>query len=319
MLTIAINVTLVALIALPIGAAILGITIHFFLKSRRLMNEALQANKSRSISSIPQSKKTVTGMKDEIAELEKRLAMQRLDVVIQPAPPAVSTPEKSPKKFNTKDENVVRNLKDTIAEQQEMLNEYLKQVEDLENENRMELSQQNEELQNEIKRLETIVAKKDNDIDALKQQAGMVQKMSDKIEEVYREFELLQEKMTTLESQAAKANTMAIELEDAKQSYEQLFKDVSRKQEKLEDAMMEAQRLRQELEITEDKLAEANFQRQQMQRKIQFLQDMNTDMLSMSETNKKLQTELRRIGELESMLNMMSEERDFLLRKQDKK
>jgi hypothetical protein len=38
-------------------------------------------------------------------------------------------------------------------------------------------------------------------------------------------------------------------------------------------------------------------------------------MQSISDTNKKLQTELRRIGELESMLNMMAEERDFLLRK----
>lgn len=287
------------------------------------MNEALQANKSRSISGTPQSRKTAASMKDEIAELEKRLAMQRLDVVIPPAQnkvvPAAPAPEKSSKKYGSSDENVVRSLKDTITQQQEMLNEYLKNVEELENENRKELSQQNEELHNEIKRLETIIAKKDNDIDALKQQAGMVQKMSDKIEEVYREFELLQEKMTTLESQAGKANNMAIELEDTKQAYEQLYKDVSRKQEKLEEAMMEAQRLRQELEVTEDKLAEANFQRQQMQRKIQFLQDMNTDMLNMSETNKKLQTELRRIGELESMLNMMSEERDFLLRKQTKK
>jgi hypothetical protein len=38
-------------------------------------------------------------------------------------------------------------------------------------------------------------------------------------------------------------------------------------------------------------------------------------MQSISDTNKKLQTEMRRIGELESMLNMMAEERDFLLRK----
>ena len=73
--------------------------------------------------------------------------------------------------------------------------------------------------------------------------------------------------------------------------------------------------MRQELGTLEDKLAEANLQRQQLQKKVQFLQDMNSDMQSMSETNKKLQTELRRIGELESMLNMIAEERDHLLRK----
>ena len=289
------------------------------------MQEALHANKSGTISGVSQNTTTVDSLKDEIVELEKKLSRQRFDTVIPPAQPvtvpAVSTPtpEKVSKKNSLQDENVVQVLKDTIAQQQQMLNGYLKQVEELESEKRSELSQEIEELQDEIKRLETVIEKKDNDIDALKQQAGMVQKMSDKIEEVYREFELLQEKMSTLESQAGKANSMAIELEDTKQANEQLFKDVTRKQEKLEEAMMEAQRLRQELEVTEDKLAEANFQRQQLQRKIQFLQDMNTDMISMSETNKKLQTELRRIGELESMLNMMSEERDFLLRKQVKK
>jgi len=65
----------------------------------------------------------------------------------------------------------------------------------------------------------------------------------------------------------------------------------------------------------EDKLSEANLQRQQLHKKVQFLTDLNNDMQSIADTNKKLQTELRRIGELESMLNMMSEERDFLLRK----
>jgi len=69
----------------------------------------------------------------------------------------------------------------------------------------------------------------------------------------------------------------------------------------------------------EDKLAEANLQRQQLQKKVQFLQELNADMQNISETNKKLQTELRRIGELESMLTMMAEERDQLLRKKSDK
>jgi hypothetical protein len=38
-------------------------------------------------------------------------------------------------------------------------------------------------------------------------------------------------------------------------------------------------------------------------------------MQTMTAANKHMQTELRRIGELESMLNMMTEERDQLLRK----
>ena len=41
-------------------------------------------------------------------------------------------------------------------------------------------------------------------------------------------------------------------------------------------------------------------------------------MQHVSESNQKLQNELRRIGELESMLSMIAEERDRLLNKGDK-
>ena len=93
------------------------------------------------------------------------------------------------------------------------------------------------------------------------------------------------------------------------------MKELARKQEKLEEVMNENHRMRREMDDLEDKLSEANAQRQQLFKKVQFLTDLNNDMQSMSETNKKLQTEMRRIGELESMLNMMAEERDYLLKK----
>ena len=108
---------------------------------------------------------------------------------------------------------------------------------------------------------------------------------------------------------------LAIELEDTKYTYEQVHKELLRKQEKLEELMEENQLLRHQKNEAEDKLADANLQRQQLHKKVQFLSDLNSDMQNIADTNKKLQTDLRRIGELESMLNMMSEEREFLLRK----
>ena len=80
----------------------------------------------------------------------------------------------------------------------------------------------------------------------------------------------------------------------------------------------ENQRLHTALSTTEDKLAEANIQRQQLQKKVQFLQDINNDLQHVSESNQRLQNELRRIGELESMLSMIAEERDRLLKKGNK-
>jgi uncharacterized protein YlxW (UPF0749 family) len=62
----------------------------------------------------------------------------------------------------------------------------------------------------------------------------------------------------------------------------------------------------------EDKLREANHQRQQLQKKISYLEELNNDLHMVADANKKLEGQLKRMGELESMLNVVSEERDKL-------
>ena len=106
-----------------------------------------------------------------------------------------------------------------------------------------------------------------------------------------------------------------MELEETKEAYYQLKNDTIRKQDKLQELLSENAKLYQQLADTEDKLSEANMQRQQLLKKTKMLEDLNNDFQTVAETNQKLQTELRRIGELESMLNMMMEERDNLLRR----
>jgi chromosome segregation ATPase len=209
----------------------------------------------------------------------------------------------------------VQDLKNTIAQQQRMLDSYLQKVEELENEGREELNARIEELEMKVDELMGGIEEKDETIKDLTQQASAGQRMASKIEEVYQEFEQLQIKMGALEKQASRANNLAIELEDTKYSYEQVHREILRKQEKMEELMDENQRMRIQMDELEDKLSEANLQRQQLHKKVQFLTELNNDMQGIADTNKKLQTELRRIGELESMLNMMAEERDFLLRK----
>ena len=121
--------------------------------------------------------------------------------------------------------------------------------------------------------------------------------------------------MASLEKQASQANNFMIELEDAKEAFNQLNKDLIKKNEQLQNILTENQRMHQQLCETEDKLQEANMQRQQLFKKVKVLEEMNADFQSIADAHQKLQTELRRIGELESMLNMMTEERDQLLRK----
>lgn len=306
MFTIAIHLSLIELSVLLVVAIIFGLAVHFFIASRRSLLQTLEATGQRPQKPLPekkQKKELIPAKKTKAIEEEyaPRLSFQQST--------AFTTAQSSPR------EDLTQDLKTTIAQQQKQLSALLLKVEQIEQDGKEELKAENEELQEEIKHLEGILEKKNEEMAALKQQAAMAQKMSARIEEVYAEFEHLQSKMQAMEMQASRANKLAIELEDAREAFEQVHKEVARKQERMEELFMENQRLQQELNVIEDKLAESNLQRQQMQKKIQFLQDLNTDMQSMSDTNTKLQTELRRIGELESMLNMISEERDYLLRK----
>jgi chromosome segregation ATPase len=305
-----INLSLLEIAVLLAGALILGLAIYFFIDSQKSLKQALKKTNEKvtlrpgfyGTSPVAKANRVVEPVREGIKEAKRNYSAE--------AEKPVSVKTKTLPK-----EESIESLKETVLQQQKLLNSFLRQVEEIENEGREELEMQNKHLQGEIKGLEAQLEKKNAELEEVKQQASMSERMAAKIEEVYQEFDLLQAKMVTLEKQASRANNLALELEDTRQSYEQIHKDLQRKAEKLEEAFLENQRLQQQLNTSEDKLAEANLQRQQLQKKVLFLQDLNTDLQTVSDTNKKLQTELRRIGELESMLDMIAEERDYLLRK----
>lgn len=311
MITAAINLTLIESLAFLLVVLIFGIAIYLFLKSRQSLQQTIKAGKGVFSGNLK---------KDKVEEnirtplFEKEQSFARFRQQIQEHVTTVL-----PKKAVHGEENITQDLKHTISQQQKLLNTYLKKVEDLENEGKEELRNENKELQKDILKLQNVIEQKDAEMEELQQESLTAHKMAARVEEVYKEFDLLQEKMATLEKQASRANSLAIELEDVRHSYEAVHNELLRKQEKLEEVMTENQRMRLDMNILEDKLAEANLQRQQLHKKVQFLTDLNTDLQSISDTNKKLQTEIRRIGELESMLNMMAEERDFLLRRKKDK
>ncbi|MFL5810764.1 MAG: hypothetical protein ACJ749_14675 [Flavisolibacter sp.] len=311
MTTLEINLTLIEFIAVPLAAAILGATVYFFLKSRQSLRDALDTNKKKF---PPASIEKIARYQRSLPELEELKRVHHETATVEKAPSATTT-----KKSFERDENIVHQLKTTIADQQKVLESYLEKVGELEDQGKEELRKQNDNLQKEIHKLHLVIERKDEELDAVQQQATTAQRMAEKIEEVFEEFDLLQSKMAAVEKQASKANEFAMELEDTKQSYAQLHKELARKQEKLEEALSEKHRMHQQIELLEDKLSEANLQRQQLLKKVQLLQELNTDMQTISEANKKLQTEIRRIGELESMLTMMAEERDYLLKKKAEK
>jgi len=310
MTLISINPILIEFIVVPLVVIIFGATLYFFFKSRKSLEETLRATKRHRVGET--KKENISSQKrGSLVELEEQFARMRYEASL----PKQEKFEQPSKKLTHKEEMAVQDLKNTIAQQQKMLDNYLQKVEELENEGKEELNEKIDQLERKVDELIAVIEQKDEELKDLNQQVAVGQRMASKIDEVYQEFEQLQSKMTVLEKQAGRANNLSIELEDTKYSYEQAHKELLRKQEKLEEFMEANQQMRVDMEVLEDKLSEANFQRQQLHKKVQFLTELNNDMQGIADNNKKLQTELRRIGELESMLNMMAEERDFLLRK----
>ena len=314
MYLLAFNLTLLEIIILQIGAIVLGITIYFFWTSNKALSATLKQSRSK-LDIIPKrgilerfgiNIITIEDLQERVSKLKNRPA----EVSVKKIHPVQQVPEPV-------SEISVTSLKEAVVQQQQTLGALLKKIDSLESNahSKKDLLVENEELEKKIEKLELLLDTKDGEIKRIKQQEAVAQQMAARIDEVYKEFDLLQHKIISLEKQAGKANELTIELEDAKQLSEQLQKDLERKHEKLEELIEESQRLHTLLNTTEDKLAEANLQRQQLQKKVQFLQDVNNDMQNVSESNKKLQNELRRIGELESMLSMIADERDRLLNK----
>ena len=161
--------------------------------------------------------------------------------------------------------------------------------------------------------------RKDAELRELRQQAELNQNLQNHFEEVQSGYEELQLKVQKMEQQAWQAAEMAIKVDSLEQSNEQLEKTLHKKEEKVRELSVENGRLHEMLNQTEDKLSEANFQRQQLQKKTQFLEEINSDMQQMSDANRKLKNELRRVAELESMLNLITEERDALLKRRSTK
>jgi chromosome segregation ATPase len=312
MFHLSIPLSTIEVVMLLVVATITVLVIRFFIISQRNLKQALQKTNQNYFQKpsfeAPPRKKAVDILQERAKEGPAK--------PVYTAEPVVEEKLSRKKQPGAAKEESVEHLKETIQQQQRLLNGFLKQVEEIENEGKEELQLENKHLQKEIRMLELQLEEKDAEMAELKQQAAVSDRMNARIEEVYQELEELQSKMMQLEKQATRANSLALELEDTRESFEQVHKELKRKNEKLSEAFEENEVLKAQMREIEDKLAESNLQRQQLQRKTQFLQDLNTDLQGISDTNKKLSSELRRIGELESMLNMIAEERDHLLQKQ---
>jgi chromosome segregation ATPase len=261
-----------------IAAALLGVVIYYFLRSRRSLKSILLSHKNLAV---------IMDYDPGETEFSKRKAK----TVALKSVPATNN-QKNVIEFNNVQSSpeAIHTLKDSIIHQRSVLENLLNKVQEIEEKKVADIESKvdREELKEKIELLEWKLKEKEQELQKIRNLEAGSKKTAEKLEEVYREFELLQSKIERLEKQAGRANTVEMELEKSKNEYEQLKKDISKKADKIEELTAETQKKHQQLCEAEDKLAK---------------------------TNRKLHGEMRRIGELESMLHMISEERDHLLHK----
>jgi myosin heavy subunit len=121
------------------------------------------------------------------------------------------------------------------------------------------------------------------------------------MQNAYEEFNALREKLSKVES-LSNPPSRQFEFEELQQNHLKLIREYDEYKQKHLGLLEENQRLSRLLADTEEKLRESNFQRQQLQKKITFLEELNRDLQQISEHNKKLENQLRRMSEIEVML-----------------
>lgn len=387
------SLTLIEIIVLMLGAITLGITIHFFITSRRsfstsaieasaktnkeleewklryfndmenkekemgllkekltlaeenkdnssieaeelsIVNKKLKAEIQSLRNSIPDSseldelKLINKKLKDDIDALQKnitdsteadelRLMNRKLKAEIESFRNTSATRTESEKPGGYIEE--LRLAQNSLIEHNEKINKLLGQIDIVKEaeEKQQEIKRENEELSHQIDDLKTQLTQKEKEISNTRQKEHLTIEMTSRLDSAYNEFNVLQDKIHKLEGQVNSSKLVSLDYEDLKEAHQKTVRDIDEQKFKYNAVTAENKQLQAALEETEDKLKDANLQRQQLQKRVVYLEELNNDMQAVSEANRKLETQLKRVGELESMLHVISEERDELVRKQ---
>ena len=366
------SLSLVEIIVLMLGAIVLGITIHFFITSRRSLKEEVEKApggklnrelddwKRRYFNDIEDKDRELENLKKKFADTEESSEINMIEAdemrkankelkneieLLKQAPKTTNANEsieidqlrkqnkqlkeeiellkKTPQTTTTGKPDYMEQLRiaqSGLLEHNTKINQLLEQIDIVKEteEKQQDILKNNEVLAEQVDELNSRLSQKEKELNNVRQKEHLTTEMNSMLDNAYTEFNTLQEKMLKLEMQVINAKKINIEYEDLKEGYSKVSTDLKDEKQKYQAAHNENNQLRDTLTETENKLKEANFQRQQLQKKVAYLEELNIDMQAIADANKKLEGQIRRIGELESMLNVVSEERDDLARKQHK-
>ncbi len=138
---------------------------------------------------------------------------------------------------------------------------------------------------------------------------SLSKEMTERLERAYEEFNFLQDRINKIHSQVIDPTKRNFEFDELEQSYFRLTKEYDELKIKHLTLMDETQRITRALADAEEKLRDANFQKQQLSKKVLFLEELANDLQQLSGHHKKLEGQLRRISEIESLLSRTAQDK----------
>jgi hypothetical protein len=161
---------------------------------------------------------------------------------------------------------------------------------------------QNEELTEQLRNTSQLLVEKESEIGYLRHQQKLSEEMSLRLDKVYEEYNGLQEKLQKLQTHLTQPYNRNSDYDELKELYFKLGKEHDEMKLRHISLREENQRLARILTDTEEKLKESNFQRVQFQKRSAFLEELNHDLQEISEHNKKIESQLRRVSDMETLL-----------------
>lgn len=332
MLVASLTLSVLEFIILLLGAMILGITIHAFIANKESFSasdaEMRKSNlqdewKIRYFNDMEMRDREIEKIKDKLQEAEENVNIylieveemhrqkRKLEMEIAGMQKVVAVAPAEKIKPQGDYLEQLRQAQNNLMQHHQKIDQLLQNIDLLKQKEEMQkqLRRSNEELSAQIGIIRAQLAEKEKAKDHIRQKDKWTHEMKSMLDNAHHEFDMLQDKIHKLETQLSSSILTHLEYEDMKEAYAKINRDVEQYKLKVNALAIENQQLQTQLAKVEDKLQETDFQRQQLQKRSAYLEQINSDLQIVSDTNKKLEGQLRRVGELESMLNMMSEEK----------
>lgn len=318
------------------GAFALGFTTHYYFASKRSLSQSIQkpdtrtgvgenvdwkikyyTDKDETDSTIQQLESTLERAQERVEQLELEIEERDFQLMklekqlaeqLTPAPSAV--PEVESDRSSSYLQQLEMNQQQLHQQhlQTRNLMEQLDALKEAEHKYQ-QVMRENEDLHFQLKTLRNNLIEKEEDLRQIRQSNLLNRELEERLDKAYREFHELQSKLTDVEKNLARPNSRTIDYESLQEAYLRLTKDYDDLKLKQIEYLEENHRLLRLVAETDDKLREANFQRLQQNKRLSFMEDLNNDLQQINERNKKLETHLKRLTEIEGMLQRATREK----------